>query len=100
MNNHLYVVICGGHEPYVAERNLADMTREETINDLAAGEWGDILGERFRVSSIIELGTDRDVTKEFIAAALMQSDSYRTPLSGEELVAIQHDRRRAIEMAE
>jgi hypothetical protein len=97
--SNLYLVICGRNELYVPERDLLDMTREETINDLAAGEWGDINGNRFRVSSIIEIGTDRDVTKEFIAAALLQMD--RTPpISGEELQAIQHDRRRAIEMAE
>jgi hypothetical protein len=95
---NLYLVICGRKELYVAERDLADMTRERTISDLAAGEWGDINGDRFIVSSIIEIGTDRDVTKEFIAAAMMQMDG-PVPISGEELQAIQADRRRAIEMA-
>lgn len=96
----LFLVICGNREPYVAERNLADMNRETTISDLAAGEWGDIDGNRFRVSSIIEIGSDRDVTDEFINCARMLSDSYRTPISGEELASVQADRRRAIEMAE
>ena len=96
---NLYLVICGRKDLYVAERDLADMTRERTISDLAAGEWGDINGDRFIVSSIIEIGTDRDVTKEFIAAAMMQMDG-PMPISGEELQAIKHDRRRAIEMAE
>lgn len=99
MTSQLYLVIAGRKELYVPERDLQDMTREETINDLAAGEWGDINGDRFIVSSIIEIGTDRDVTKEFIAAALLQMDS-PPRISGEELAAIQHDRRRAIEMAE
>jgi len=98
--NNLYLVICGSKEPYVAERNLEDMTRERTISDLAAGEWGDINGERFMVSSIIEIDSGADRTDEFIAAAHLQMDSYRTPISGEELAAVQHDRRRAIEMAE
>jgi hypothetical protein len=98
MPNSLYLVIAGRKELYVPERDLADMTRERTISDLAAGEWGDINGDRFIVSSIIEIGTDRDVTKEFIAAAMMQMDG-PIPISGEELQAIKHDRRRAIEMA-
>lgn len=98
--SNIYLVINGTREQYVAERNLSDMTRERTIADLAAGEWGDINGDRFMVSSIIEVGTDRDVTDEFIAAARMQMDSYRTPISGEELAAVNADRRRAIEMAE
>jgi hypothetical protein len=97
---NIYLVINGTREQYVAERNLSDMTRERTIADLAAGEWGDINGNRFTVSSIIEVGTDRDVTDEFIAAARMQMDSYRSPISGEELAAVNADRRRAIEMAE
>jgi hypothetical protein len=71
----IYLVICGTKEPYVAERDLKDMGREETIKDLARGEWGNVLtGERLRVSSIIEVGTDRDVTDEFKAAALMQME--------------------------
>lgn len=100
MTNQIYIVICGTREPYVAERNLEDMTRERTIADLAAGEWGDINGNRFRVSSIIEVETGADRTDEFIAAALLLMDGYNAPLSGEELAAVRHDRRRAIEMAE
>jgi hypothetical protein len=70
--SNLYLVICGKQNPYVAERDLADMTREETIRDLARGEWGNILtGERVSLSSIIEIGSDKDVTDEFTAAALM-----------------------------
>jgi hypothetical protein len=77
MPSSLFLVICGTREPYVAERNLQDMDREGTINDLARGEWGNVLtGERYRVSSIIEVGTDRDVTAEFEAAAKMQIDAY------------------------
>jgi hypothetical protein len=79
MSNSLFIVICGTREPYVAERDLKDMGREETINDLARGEWGNVLtGERLRVSSIIEMGTDRDVTKEFMDAAARQIDAYST----------------------
>jgi hypothetical protein len=99
--SNLYLVICGSREPYVAERDIKDMGREETIRDLARGEWGDIMtGKRFNVSSIIEIGSDKDVTDEFKTAALMLMDSYRTPIGGEELAAVQADRRRAIEMAE
>jgi len=99
--NNLYLVICGSREPYVAERDLKDMGREKTIKDLARGEWGCLMtGKRFNVSSIIEIGSDKDVTDEFKTAALMLMDSYRTPISGEELAAVQADRRRAIEMAE
>jgi hypothetical protein len=73
--SNLYLVICGTREPYVAERDLKDMGREETIRDLARGEWGNVLtGERYRVSSIIEIGSDRDVTDEFKTAALMQME--------------------------
>jgi hypothetical protein len=93
----LFLVICGNREPYVAERNLADMNRETTISDLAAGEWGDIDGNRFRVSSIIEVGTDRDVTDEFINCARMLSDSYRTPYSAQNAIDWQNDRKRAEE---
>jgi hypothetical protein len=72
---NLYLVICGNREPYVAERDLKDMGREETIRDLARGEWGNVLtGERYRVSSIIEIGSDRDVTDEFKTAALLQME--------------------------
>jgi hypothetical protein len=79
MPSQLYIVICGTRDPYVAERDLKDMGREETIKDLARGEWGNVLtGERLRVSSIIEVGSDRDVTDEFKAAALMQIDAYST----------------------
>jgi hypothetical protein len=79
MTNSIYLVICGTRDPYVAERDLKDMGREETIKDLARGEWGNVLtGERLRVSSIIEVGTDKDVTAEFTAAALMQIDAYST----------------------
>lgn len=98
---NIYIVICGTTEHYIAERDLKDMGREETIRDLARGEWGNVLtGERYRVSSIIEVGTDKDVTDEFIAAAQMQMDSYRTPYSKADAVAWANDRRRAIEMAE
>jgi hypothetical protein len=70
--SNLYLVICGSREPYVAERDLKDMSREETIRDLARGEWGNILtGDRVSLSSIIEIGSDKDVTEEFKAAALM-----------------------------
>jgi hypothetical protein len=100
MTNPIYVIICGGREPYIAERDIEHSTRERTIADLAAGEWGAIGGNRFMVSSIIELETGSDKTAEFIELAKHQMDSYRTPISGEELAAIQHDRRRAIEMAE
>jgi hypothetical protein len=99
--SQLYLVICGGREPYVAERDLKDMGREGTIRDLARGEWGNLMtGDRFTVSSIIEIGADKDVTDEFKTAALMLMDSYRTPICGEELAAVQADRRRAIAMAE
>jgi hypothetical protein len=98
MPNQIYIVFCGSREPYVAERDLKDMGREETINDLARGEWGDINGARFNISNIIELGTDRDVTDEFIAAARMQMDSYRTPFSGQDKLDWEQDRRRALEM--
>lgn len=99
MANSIYLVICGTREPYVAERDLKDMGREETIKSLAAGEWGNILtGERVSLSSIIEIGSDRDVTDEFKAAALLLMDSYRTPFPDK--AAWDADRRRAIEMAE
>jgi hypothetical protein len=72
MASQLYLVICGTREPYVAERDLKDMGRAETIKDLAAGEWGDVkTGYRYRVSQIIEIGTGIDVTAEFEAAAHM-----------------------------
>lgn len=77
MPSQLYIVICGTKEPYVAERDLKDMGREETIKDLARGEWGCLkTGNRYRVSSIIEVGTDRDVTAEFEAAARKHIDAY------------------------
>lgn len=101
MTSPIYIVICGAREPYVAERNLKDMGREETIRDLARGEWGNLLtGERFTVSSIIEVGADKDVTDEFKTAALMLMDSYRTPFTGEEAAQWQADRARSIVMAE
>jgi hypothetical protein len=73
MSNRIYLVICGAREPYVAERDLKDMGREETIRDLARGEW--TYNGNCRVSSIIEVGTDKDVTDEFMAAAGMYLDS-------------------------
>jgi hypothetical protein len=77
VGQQLYIVICGTREPYVAERDLKDMGREETIKDIARGEWGNVLtGERLRISSIIEVGTDRDVTDEFTQAALHLMDAY------------------------
>lgn len=85
MSNPIYIVICGTKEPYVAERDLKDMGREETIKQLAAGEWGDINDSgrfsmsRFRVSSIIEVGSDRDTTDEFIAAARLLMEANNAP---------------------
>lgn len=99
MANSIYLVICGTREPYVAERDLKDMGREETIKSLAAGEWGDLMtGHRFTVSSIIEVGTDRDVTDEFKAAALLLMDSYRTPFPDK--AAWDADRARSLQMSE
>ncbi len=97
MSSQLYLVICGSRDPYVAERYLKDMGREQTISDLAAGEWGDIDGDRFMVSSIVELGSDKDVTDEFINCARMLSDSYRTPYSAQNAIDWQNDRKRAEE---
>lgn len=77
---NLYIVFCGTKEIYVPERDLADMTRERTIADLAAGEWGDINGRRFMVSSIIELETGADRTEEFINAARHLMDADRAPI--------------------
>lgn len=96
MTNSIYIVFCGTREIYVAERDLQDMTRERTIADLAAGEWGDLDGHRFRVSSIIEIGSDRDVTEEFITAARMQMDGDRLPSRRE----WEADHRRAYQAAE
>lgn len=98
--SNIYLVICGTREPYVPERDISEMGREETIKSLAAGEWGDINGDRFTVSSIIEVGTDADKTAEFIEAAKLLMDSYRSPISGEELAAVNADRRRAMQAAE
>jgi hypothetical protein len=100
MSSQIYLVICGTREPYVPERDIKEMGREETIKSLAAGEWGDINGRRFMVSSIIEIDTGADRTKEFIEAAKHQMDSYRTPFSGEEAAQWQADRARAIQAAE
>lgn len=97
MSSQLYLVICGSRETYVAERYLCNMGREQTISDLAAGEWGDIDGDRFMVSSIVELGSDKDVTDEFINCARMLSDSYRTPYSAQNAIDWQNDRKRAEE---
>ncbi len=80
MNSQIYIVICGGREPYIAERDIEHSTRERTIADLAAGEWGAIGGNRFMVSSIIELETGADRTDEFIEAAKYQMDAYSNPL--------------------
>jgi hypothetical protein len=88
----MYIVICGTHEPYVAERKLEDMGREQTIKSIAAGEWRNI-------SSVIEIGTDRDVTSEFLAAADYPADDYRTTLTGEDKAAWDEDRRRDLEIA-
>ncbi len=100
MTSSLFLIICGRHEPYVAERNIKDMGREETIRELAAGEWGAIDGSRFMVSSIIEFPTDRDVTDEFIDAARMLKDSERTHFTGQDRIDWEHDRARAIAMSE
>jgi len=47
----------------------------EMVRDLARGEWGNLMtGDRVSLSSIIEIGSDRDVTDEFKAAALLQME--------------------------
>ena len=98
---HIYLVICGTREPYVAERDLKEMGREETIKSLAAGEWGNLMtGERFTVSSIIEVDTGADRTEEFKAAALLLMDSYRTPYSPDDAAQWRADRARSIQAAE
>ena len=89
--SELFLVICGTFEPYVAERKLEDMGREETIRDIARGEWRNI-------SSVIEIGTDRDVTSEFLGAADYPADDYRSTLTGEDRAAFEADRRRDLEM--
>ena len=94
--SNIYVVFCGTKEIYVAERDLADMTRERTIADLAAGGWGDIDGHRFMVSSIIELETGADRTDEFIEAAKHQMEAVRPPNAAE----WNADHRRAYQAAE
>ena len=78
MANPIYIVICGHSEPYVAERNLADMGREETILQLSRGEW--TYNGRCSVSSIIEVGTDKDVTDEFMTAARLLKEADAAPI--------------------
>lgn len=94
---NLYVVFCGTKEIYVPERDLADMTRERTIADLAAGEWGDINGRRFMVSSIIELETGADRTEEFITAAKLLMDADSAPI---DRAAYDREHRRELMAAE
>jgi hypothetical protein len=80
---NIYIIICGGRDQYIAERDLERSTREATIADLAAGEWGAIGGNRFMVSSIIELETGADRTQEFIDAAKHQMEAVRPPNAAE-----------------
>ena len=94
--SNIYVVICGSRDPYIAERDLEHSTRERTIADLAAGEWGSIGGNRFMVSSIIELETGADRTDEFIDAAKHQMEAVRPPNAAE----WNADHRRAMTAAE
>jgi hypothetical protein len=96
MTNPIYVIICGGREPYIAERDIEHSTRERTVADLAAGEWGAIDGNRFMVSSIIELETGADRTDEFIELAKHQMEAVRPPNVAE----WNADRARAIQAAE
>lgn len=94
--SNIYVVICGNRDQYIAERDLERSTREATIADLAAGEWGAIGGSRFMVSSIIELETGADRTAEFIDLAKHQMEAVCHPNNAE----WQADHRRAYQKAE
>lgn len=93
---NVYIVICGTRDQYIAERDLERSTREATIADLAAGEWGAIGGTRFMVSSIIELETGSDKTAEFIDAAKHQMEAVCSPNDAE----WQADHRRAMMVGE
>lgn len=94
MANPIYIVICGHSEPYVAERDLKNMDRDGTIRDLAHGEW--TYNGRCAVSSVIEVGTDKDVTDEFMAAAEMYRDSLEGASKADRLANTQDHNRKLV----
>lgn len=57
-----YLVIAGRIEPYSVERNLADMSWDETVKDIARGEFTNL-------RSVIEVSTGADVTEKAVRAA-------------------------------
>ena len=59
----LYVVVCGQHEPYVAERNIEDTTWTGTVEDIASGQFETL-------TAVFELATGRNVTDIMLREAL------------------------------
>ncbi len=65
LSTPLYIVICGRIEPYSVERNLPDMTFDETVKDIARGEFTNL-------RQVIEVSTGADVTERAVRAAADQ----------------------------
>ena len=61
-NIPFYVVVCGYHEPYVAERNAEDCTWAGTVKDIADGQFD-------RLTRVLEIGTGRDVCDRMVREA-------------------------------
>ncbi len=72
-------------------------SRKQIIHNIRVGEY------RGPVVTVIECNpverTSRDVTDDILAEAGLPDD-YRTPFTGQDKLDWEHDRRRAIEMAE
>lgn len=62
MTNQLYIVFCGQLEPYSVERRLPDMSWNETVRDIARGEFSNL-------SKVVEVATGEDVTAKAVRAA-------------------------------
>lgn len=59
----LYVVVCGHHEPYIAERNVEDASWGGTVNDIASGQFETL-------TAVFEICTGRNVTDIMLREAL------------------------------
>jgi hypothetical protein len=65
-----YIVFAGKHEPYLAERELSEMTSEATLRDMISGEWENVRQVIAISDSDKQSGVWTDVTDIFARACM------------------------------
>jgi hypothetical protein len=83
----LHVIIVGKVEPYITERDLAELGRERTITQIAEGQFENL-------HTVIEVdlhaGTSKDVTREMAREVMTRWAIEGEPLSDWQYDFIEH----------